>query len=581
MRRLTAFVLLAISLMSLPLASLSVFTDEDRYLSEISFQMMGSPDKREKEVPVLSSPGGKAFAVMKKGDSCRITGHKGNYYQVVFKEESGYVRKSLLQLKGKETAQPLPQENLTKLKLTSQIPSRVHAEDLGLSGTIRSSRKMDALLFFLWDQRKLRTEFSLFIPLSAPAASVQAGSLRKKLALPGITAGRKTLVIEGLSDGEATVLYRTHIAVRGDFTEPAHVTNLCKVSHNSVLNDKINAVWAPANEKAALTVEIPEKAHARLMTLEWRQPPESFTVKTYGADGDKLSEETFSTGFYTDAVPLSENVRKVKITAAGKKAAMITLRVYPERYAQHAVQTWQPLPEKLDLVAVSTHQDDEFLFLGGTVAYSCGLGKKTAMVYMTDGGRLRYREALDGMWTAGLRIHPVFFQWHDAKIQSISANESLWKRNNGGKDPRIKIVRFLRQYKPDVIVTQDFNGEYGHNQHKLTAQLWADAVKLCKDPSFDPSSAEQYGVWDVKKHYVHLYAKNQITMDWHQKTSDHAVFTPLMLTKEAFSKHRSQQTSYSYDRYSVWYDNRVFGLYYSSVGPDVKKNDFFENIPAQ
>ena len=27
------------------------------------------------------------------------------------------------------------------------------------------------------------------------------------------------------------------------------------------------------------------------------------------------------------------------------------------------------------------------------------------------------------------------------------------------------------------------------------------------------------------------------------------------------------------------YDNRKFGLYFTTVGPDVKKNDFFENIP--
>lgn len=581
MRRLTAFLLLAITLLTLVCSACAEITDEDRYLSEISFQMMGSLDKKEKEAPVLSSPGGKAFAVMKKGDSCRIIGHKGSFYQVVFKEKKGYVRKRLLQLKGKETAQPLPEEHLSKLKMASHIPSRIHAEDLGLTGAIRSSKEMDALMVFVWDQRKLRPEFSLYIPLASPAASVQAGSLKKKLALTGITAGRKTLVIEGLSKGEATVLYRAHIAVRGDFYEPAHVTNQCKVSSNAVLNNRINAVWRPESEKTALTVEIPEKARARLLTLEWLQPPESFTVKIYAKGNEKLSEDTYSTGFYLDAVTIPENVRKVKISAAGKNAAMITLRVYPERYARHAVQTWQPLPEKLDLVAVSTHQDDEFLFLGGTVAYSCGLGKKTAMVYMTDGGRTRYREALDGMWTAGLRIHPVFFQWRDAKIESMSANESLWKRNNGGKDPRIKIVRFIRQYKPDVIVTQDFDGEYGHNQHKLCALLWADAVKLCKDPAFDPSSAEEFGVWDVKKHYVHLYAKNQITMNWNKKVGDQTVFTPLMLTKEAFSKHRSQQTSYSYDRYSVWYDNRKFGLYYSSVGPDVKKDDFFENIPAQ
>jgi hypothetical protein len=56
-------------------------------------------------------------------------------------------------------------------------------------------------------------------------------------------------------------------------------------------------------------------------------------------------------------------------------------------------------------------------------------------------------------------------------------------------------------------------------------------------------------------------------------------FTAIMLAKEAYDKHRSQQGAFTMENDGNRYDNRKFGLYFTTVGPDVKKNDFFENIP--
>ena len=73
----------------------------------------------------------------------------------------------------------------------------------------------------------------------------------------------------------------------------------------------------------------------------------------------------------------------------------------------HAVQTWQESPDKLDLLLVSTHQDDELLFLGGTLADYAARGAKVNVLYTAEGERMRMREALDGLWTAGLRGYPI------------------------------------------------------------------------------------------------------------------------------------------------------------------------------
>ena len=146
-----------------------------------------------------------------------------------------------------------------------------------------------------------------------------------------------------------------------------------------------------------------------------------------------------------------------------------------------------------------------------------------------------------------------------------------------GKDPRIRVVRLIREYKPKVIVTQDFNGEYGHVQHRLNAELSSKAAELAADPSYDPDFGQD--PWEVKKVYSHLYGKNQLTLDWDQPLEAETGFTSLMLATEALDKHRSQTHYFKMERQGVEYDNRLFGLVYSTVGEDILKTDLFENVP--
>ncbi len=569
-------ILLLLTLFFLPLAAVS-YAQED--YSALSFRMTASPLFSEKQVPVLSAIGEKAFARMTPKDSCLVIGQSGAFYRVVFQGKTGYVRKSQMLLKGIINDQPIA-ESLSDLKLNDYAPSQRDAKNPVFSGTIQAPDEIDTLYFFVWDARLQRVEEALLIPLDKPAIRIEASSLTRKLTMEKITAGRKVYVLEGSKNGETTVLFRTMVAVRGIFNEPKHVTDLCTVSSRQVAPLDIKSYWHPAQPGQPLTVIIPQEANAALLTLEWTKPPRAFTVETYDEAGNLLEKSEKHTGFYLDSIPLSHQVGKVSVfLPEDADSGVISLRVYAEDYPKHAVQRWEPLPEKLDLVAVSAHQDDELLFLGGTVPYACSKGKKVGMVYMANCGRKRYREALDGMWTAGLRYHPVFIGWSDAKVNGLKTVENQWTRENGGVDPRVTVVRFIRRHRPDVIVTQDFNGEYGHYQHRYTALLWADAVQLCKDPEYDPESVAQYGVWDVKKLYVHLYEENQIVMDWDQPLDDGTPFTCNILAKDAFDKHHSQVTAFNYDKHGAWYDNRVFGLYYSSVGPDEAKNDFFEHIP--
>lgn len=245
------------------------------------------------------------------------------------------------------------------------------------------------------------------------------------------------------------------------------------------------------------------------------------------------------------------------------------------------VQVWQPPYDKADLLVLPTHADDEHLWFGGTMPYYAGeLGKKVQVAYMTNhwGEPYRPHELLDGLWTVGVTAYPVISDYADlyASKESLEAARQVYGEDviTGWQ------VALLRRFKPDVVVAHDLNGEYGHGAHKLNAQTLLAALPLAADEASWPDSAAQYGVWATPKVYLHLWPENTITMEWGEMPL--AAFggrTALEMAEAGFACHASQTAYFSVNA-SGKYDCRQFGLAHTLVGPDVAKNDFFENIPS-
>ena len=130
-----------------------------------------------------------------------------------------------------------------------------------------------------------------------------------------------------------------------------------------------------------------------------------------------------------------------------------------------------------------------------------------------------------------------------------------------------------------MIVTHDLDGEYGHNQHKITARLMQDAIDAAADAARFPESAAQYGAWQVKKLYIHLYGENQVNMPWKVPLDELGGRTPLEMAQLGYAEHASQQKYFQVEDGGK-YDNARFGLYFTAVGLDSGANDMFENIPT-
>ena len=541
-----------------------------------SYRHVCMPSKSAGGATVYAQPGTSSAVITKisAAGELVVVGETSNYYRVLVGDQLGYVQKEMVRLTARADSEALPEAILGTAALEDPIP-KLFSNYLVLTGSIVSDVPVDTLFAYLWDERHFTVEKAYMRTLERPAASISASTLKSFLPIGNVDGGRKTLVIQGAANGELRVLFRSPVYIRGKQEDPSSVTGMCAGLNDALLDTKVSTAWMPTKRQPALTVTIPEAADATLMTIEWKVIPDSFTVELYG-DGNRLiSSDIRETGRYVDWVALTREVRTVTVAPVGEEAGISTLRVYGQTYSRHAVQQWEDIPEKIDILAVSTHQDDEFLFLGGTIPYYSWRDDVTlAVMYMTDGGRMRMREALEGLWTAGLRYYPITLGMEDKYSLNRDQAGGRWKKY----DPAALVVRALRRYKPEVIVCQDFNGEYGHGQHQYTVQLLSECLALANDPTFDPASAAQYGVWQVKKMYSHLYPENQIRMKWDQPLDSTGVITPMFLAKEAYDKHRTQQASFSMEYHGELYDNTMFGLYYSAVGPDVEKNDFMENV---
>lgn len=143
--------------------------------------------------------------------------------------------------------------------------------------------------------------------------------------------------------------------------------------------------------------------------------------------------------------------------------------------------------EPLTLMMVHAHPDDEALGTGGTLAQLAEQGIRTVLVVATRGeagaivdpgmdqaarqqayeklGDLRWQELQEAARHLKLdSIHWLGFR--DSGMAGTEANRHPEAFYRATFDEAVKrLVRLIRQYKPQVLVTYDAFGGYGHPDH--------------------------------------------------------------------------------------------------------------------
>lgn len=308
--------------------------------------------------------------------------------------------------------------------------------------------------------------------------------------------------------------------------------------------------------------------------------PESWEIQTSDDGKDWFTAVPGDTRFLHAYVALPQPAQHVRLAVTSEKKTALRINdlfVLSEGDLPDWVQVWQPTEEKADILFLSTHPDDELIFFGGAIpTYAVEQQRKVVVAYFTRSNTTRSSELLNGLWHMGVRTYPVIGNFKDSYAKNLKA---AYKSAGGKGKVNEWIVGLYRQYKPEVVVTQDTNGEYGHKQHMMIADAAQNCIVLAANEDEFTASTIAYGTWQVKKLYLHLYPENQITFDWTVPLKSMNGATGIELAEEAYTLHKTQASSgMSVTETGTKYDNRVFGLAFTTVGEDVRKDDFLENI---
>lgn len=308
--------------------------------------------------------------------------------------------------------------------------------------------------------------------------------------------------------------------------------------------------------------------------------PESWEIQTSDDGKDWFTAVPGDTRFLHAYVALPQPAQHVRLAVTSEKKTALRINdlfVLSEGDLPDWVQVWQPTEEKADILFLSTHPDDELIFFGGAIpTYAVEQQRKVVVAYFTRSNTTRSSELLNGLWHMGVRTYPVIGNFKDSYAKNLKA---VYKSAGGKGKVNEWIVGLYRQYKPEVVVTQDTNGEYGHKQHMMIADAAQNCIALAANEDEFTASTIAYGTWQVKKLYLHLYPENQITFDWTVPLKSMNGATGIELAEEAYTLHKTQASSgMSVTETGTKYDNRVFGLAFTTVGEDVRKDDFLENI---
>jgi N-acetyl-1-D-myo-inositol-2-amino-2-deoxy-alpha-D-glucopyranoside deacetylase len=160
------------------------------------------------------------------------------------------------------------------------------------------------------------------------------------------------------------------------------------------------------------------------------------------------------------------------------------------------------------ILAVLAHPDDESFGLGGTLALYVRRGAAVYYVCATRGeagtvdpeymknyqsvGELREAELKCAAEQLGLK--DVFFLgYRDSGMPGMQANQDPNAQINHSLDEVAgKVVRYIRELKPDIVITFDPIGGYRHPDHIHIHKATVLAFEKADDAAFHPESGAPF-----------------------------------------------------------------------------------------
>jgi LmbE family N-acetylglucosaminyl deacetylase len=167
------------------------------------------------------------------------------------------------------------------------------------------------------------------------------------------------------------------------------------------------------------------------------------------------------------------------------------------------------MTKQADMMVVTPHPDDAEFGVAGTVARWTREGKNVVYVVCTNGDKGTSDINMKSEEIARIREQE---QLAAANLLGVSEVIFLRHPDQGLEDTpefRKELVRLIRQYRPEVVVTASpYRRYYWHRDHRITGQVTLDAVfPFARDHLSYPDLLEE-GVLPHKVKEVWLWAED-------------------------------------------------------------------------
>lgn len=180
----------------------------------------------------------------------------------------------------------------------------------------------------------------------------------------------------------------------------------------------------------------------------------------------------------------------------------------------------------LALLAVHAHPDDEVIMTGGVIADAHHRGHRVAVVTCTDGRRgevvgegmdpaeiaprladVRRAELADALAILGVD-RPRWLGFSDSGMMGTDGNADPAAFWSAPFDDAVqRLVREIREFRPDVLTTYDAFGGYGHPDHIQAHRVAVVAVEAAAMGALYP---ELGPAWRTRKVYLATIARSAI-----------------------------------------------------------------------
>lgn len=193
-------------------------------------------------------------------------------------------------------------------------------------------------------------------------------------------------------------------------------------------------------------------------------------------------------------------------------------------------------PRRFTVMLVHAHPDDECSSTGGLLCRCAREGHTSILVICTNGewgemndkrlclrprenpedrrrlGEIRLEELKRAAGILGVTHHfPLGYR--DSGMDGWESNGAPEAFTNADPEEAAgKIVRLIREHRPDVLITYDEKGGYGHPDHVMAHRVAIASAEAAEKPDRFPGAGA--GPWRIRKIYHTAWPRSRMLRAW-------------------------------------------------------------------